>query len=163
MAQFKFHKKIINENLGSWRDKTGPWNFESDNYSFEYKGIKCSIERSESTGHLCGHINIGSNIHKTIYDWLSNYSEEVLQHWFRVHGGITHREESSGILTIGFDCAHSFDYIPINGEIGEVSIKNYRTMEYVKKELQDLIDQIYNHCNTKPPKKKTRLRFIELK
>lgn len=97
-------------------------------------GYHCIIKRN-TFRCLCGYVVLDSNI-KIELDVLNN---------LEVHGGITYIEyetiDNKEKLVIGFDCGHCWDYIPycefnFNGNV------IYRNVDFVKKELKKLIDQI---------------------
>lgn len=96
----------------------GEWVEESDEVDFDHEGIKCKVFRvvapdgpirEDGTqhifgGHLCGYISI-----PTDHPYFSkDYNDIEID----VHGGLTYGENINDEYWIGFDCAHSFDFIP---------------------------------------------------
>ncbi len=144
----------------------GEWVEEYDGIEFEYFGISCIItrvlkrepyakEEAYFGGHFCGYVRIPE---EHLY-----FRKEDID--LDCHGGITfnqiHEEH-----WIGFDCAHSADYIPsmqlIRKTMPELielrkmfpipeDLKNhpwdnpiYRNMEYCIKECKRMIEQLVN-------------------
>ncbi|WP_346564568.1 hypothetical protein [Staphylococcus haemolyticus] len=107
-------------------------------YSFKYKGYTAQIRRIQEYGHLCGYVKAD------IQDYSKEY-EIVGEH---AHGGVTWNENG----WIGFDCIHLGDFSlhqyemfeKIDGinPIGMDEGKNYRDFEYVKSNLQEIIDAL---------------------
>lgn len=122
-----------------------PWLEESDYEEFFYRGIECVVMRVINLKTLCGYIGIEEG-HK-------HYKKEYFD--FKVHGGITYSGTSlpngtkSGKWWLGFDTMHSGDLIPlfcdsvsgypnlffVNGPV-------YRDINYVKEQLENLVDQV---------------------
>lgn len=133
-----------------------PWLFEPDYTSYKIKDLHCIIKRGPSTS-LCGYIGIP--ITKDPYKNLipmENWHEEL-----RVHGGITFTESSRismhrmfpefrytrKLLWIGFDCSHYQDLLPLTFmEFGRRE-GQYRTIDYVKREIEKLAEQIIKVAN----------------
>lgn len=99
---------------------------EGDFRAFSYKGFDCSIVRSD-LGYLCGYVSV----HDSYKSKIDNLD---------CHGGITYKDDDR----IGFDCAHSFDYVPrfahIYGDAAE--ILEYRTMDFCVAECKKIVNQI---------------------
>lgn len=104
----------------------GEWVEEADVTDIEYLGYKASVVRvfkkepfaiqeAYFGGHLCGYVKIPEN-----HPYFKKYEVEI-----DCHGGITFNEAHEEHW-IGFDCAHSGDYIP--------------TMEYFRKTSPELIE-----------------------
>ncbi len=56
-------------------------------------------------GHLCGYVLIDKNH--------PDYDKDMMESDLDVHGGITYSMiEEDGFHHVGFDCAHSGDYLP---------------------------------------------------
>ncbi|MDR1937840.1 MAG: hypothetical protein LBQ73_05000 [Tannerellaceae bacterium] len=104
---------------------------EGNEKRFAYKGFECVILRCGV--HLCGYIGIPKG-HK-YYGKDYNYIDANVD----VHGGLTYAQEDNGIWVIGFDCAHYGDYtgFSILGSDG-----TYKNMEYVEKQIKNLVRQI---------------------
>jgi hypothetical protein len=90
----------------------GPWVNEPDEVLFEYAGYKCKIVRvcteeqlSQKQhmfgGYLCGYVCIPQQ-----HPYFKN---DISDMDVRCHGGITFKKP---FMWIGFDCAHSGDYVP---------------------------------------------------
>lgn len=113
-----------------------------------------SIVRNGS-GVLCGYVGLD----KEHSFYKVEYSE--LYH-LRVHGSLTFSDfrtsknpEFNNKWWLGFDCGHLTDYVPYplgrnNSDIGLAKSisgnpNNYRNVEYVKKEIKKLIQQLKYH------------------
>lgn len=92
----------------------------------EYRNIKYEIKRM-GLGHLCGYV------------YLPEATKVEDQLDFQVHGGITYNDGKK----IGFDCAHFGDWMPYFS-FKEAIYKNYN---FVKHEIENLIDQILEKNN----------------
>lgn len=137
-AEFKRNKDL-------WPD--GPWKSEPDDLEFEYKGYKCWITRNMDVGgHLLGYVLLPTE-HK--YHGVG-YDDIPLD----VHGGLTYSDSAQdGLWQIGFDCAHYNDFMPligvidkmVFGEHSKLKIRQgeaYRDIEFVKKEVINMVDQL---------------------
>lgn len=111
---------------------------EPDYLSFKYKGTKCEIKRNSEMLFLCGYASFRPCY---CYD-VANYRNNLEN--IDVHGGVTYFEVSpGGTITIGFDCAHINDLIPtFSIQAGEKEGEEYRTIDFVKKEIRRMVDQI---------------------
>ena len=111
---------------------------EPDYLSFKYKGTKCEIKRNSEMLFLCGYASFRP-YHCYDVAYYRNNLESI-----DVHGGVTYFEVSpSGTITIGFDCAHINDLIPtFSIQAGEKEGEEYRTTDFVKKEIRRMVDQI---------------------
>jgi hypothetical protein len=116
-------------------------------------GYDCAIRRVGTLGHLCGYVRVPEThpyYNKQIMDTdLDN---------FQVHWGLTFDGKMDFVQDdytlskdnreghwIGFDCAHSGDLYPPNILKYNENIPShevYRTMEYVKKECENLAKQL---------------------
>ena len=116
-----------------------PWEEEEDLYQWIHSGYYCEIRRSESTGSLCGYVEIPKNhpLFK-IYYIDKDFPD------FDVHGGITYSGlNKQNRWLIGFDCAHSGDYRPkLTNSIFIDDSSVYRNYEYVKIEVEYLVNQV---------------------
>lgn len=122
---------------------------EGNQKIFFYKGYKCLIKRTMDSGHLCGYVGLDEN--SRFYE--KNY-EEVYEK-IKCHGGITFADFWDNLQDqkyyLGFDCAHAFDLRPFvytrypqifkPDDITALQ-ETYKDMEYVEKEIQDVVDQI---------------------
>ena len=86
---------------------------------------------------LTGYVLIPENT--KLGKWLWKMGEDYISSKTDVHGGITYFEINDGLLWIGFDCGHAWDLDDFN-DIGEN--RTYRDMEFVRNEIQSLIDQL---------------------
>ena len=111
---------------------------EPNYVKFKYKGFDCEIKRHEYLLTLCGYASFRTkrSINKAQY-------RTALEH-IDVHGGITYFEISpSRKVTIGFDCAHYNDLSPTLQMLeGKKDYQKYRTIAFVKKEIERMVDQI---------------------
>ena len=119
-----------------WGD--GEWSVEPDSVEFEYEGYKCKVLRQSHLdgkdhqymfgGYLCGYIFIPSNhpFHEKPYEDIP----------VECHGGLTFGETLSGMYCIGFDCAHSFDYVP--------SIEHMKKTCTWMSPIKDLDEKLFN-------------------
>lgn len=124
----------------------GPWQDEPDVFIYrdEYSGYRCEIQRSVSSGHLCGYVFVPLD-HPFIVKRLAD-GRSLFDNPFEVHGGISYLKKSSShndVYIIGFDCAHLGDYIPIMGDSEWGSI--YRSFSYVKRETSYLARQLFEY------------------
>ncbi len=149
-------EKVIDKELKIKHWGKGEWVDEADRVTFEYKGHSCKVLRIHAWdgnkgdhlfgGHLCGYVKTNSDI--------SIDDEDNLD----VHGGITF--VSNG--WIGFDCAHSMDYVPsmeiffnknndlqqlykkMEIEDCEFFKKSYKNIGFCVEECKALVDQLEN-------------------
>jgi hypothetical protein len=135
---------------GPWQQEPGIKHVEE----FTHKGYKCVLQRNFG-GAWCGYVGIPKE-HPIVQH--EKYAD------LDVHGGVTWSEDrlprdeehSSVTFWVGFDCAHYNDYIPImevvlNQTPEYLNLlkrlrtnipKVYRTFEFAKQELINLIEQI---------------------
>lgn len=159
------------EQKRQWWDE-GEWCYEPDVVEFEHQSIKCLVKRVVAEepcaneehmfgGYLCGYVCIPQNhpyYHKPYEDLdidchkgltFGEYGEYTNEHW------------------IGFDCAHSGDYLPsteklkkrfafenpfpMEKEFKEFSIFNpvYRNMEYCIDQCKSIAEQLVKEKNEK--------------
>lgn len=142
----------------------GEWIEEPDEVKFTYKNYKCLIRRIAVPepyatdlcmfgGHLCGYVEIPISH----YCFNKNYNEINID----VHGGLTYSEmNEKNEYWIGFDCAHSEDYMPsseklkrenpyqnpfpISEKFKKYSMFNpiYRNIDFCVKNCMEMIDQL---------------------
>lgn len=139
------------------RDKSswgkGPWQNEPDKIQWQDKktGFPCLAVRGPS-GAWCGYVGVPPG-HK-YYGAPYNTADEI-----RVHGGLTfdgfcqpgpeektvcHKPdegEEDKVWWLGFDCAHSGDYMPAS-EYTFSRLGTYRDLDYVTKEVSSLAEQL---------------------
>lgn len=141
----------------------GEWVEEVDTVVFQYLGFEAVVQRilkrepyceieAYFGGHLCGYVRIPEN-----HIYFKNMDIDL-----DCHGGMTFNEAHEEHL-IGFDCAHSGDYVPTMeffkkqrqaaGEIERFSIPKeymnmalfnpvYRNMKYCIDECINIIEQL---------------------
>jgi len=124
------------------------WETEPDDLTFEFHGFRCRVFR-QSYGHLCGYLAIPED-----HPWRSADGPWQKGFWklntigVEVHGGITFSgwlvDEDPNQFWVGFDCAHSNDFVPEMpwGVLG--GGLEYRNVAFVKNELQKLALQALN-------------------
>lgn len=117
----------------------GPWQAESDHEDWidDSTGLACHINRCGGSGHLCGYVGLpeGHHLFGVKYGDIN----------VNVHGGLTYSAQEGDLWVIGFDCAHSGDYTPGYAWASEHSRrKSYKTFEYVKAEIESLLQQVYS-------------------
>lgn len=107
-----------------------------------YSGYMTLIVRT-SLGHLCGYVELP----KTHFQYGQDYFSISGQ--YDVHGGLTFGEymyQPSGreAWLIGFDCAHSSDYVPYLSGLASSSASTgqYRDIQFVRDELTKLCRQL---------------------
>lgn len=143
-------KTSYHVNKESWG--LGAWQGEPDKMQWidPSSGLDCLIVRGPS-GALCGYVGIPP-VHP--------FYEQVDFEQLRVHGGVTftgkctadehgichkHPFASKDVWWIGFDCAHAGDITPAhlgNYYYHMFEADTYKTIDYVKKEVEDLAKQL---------------------
>lgn len=132
----------------------GEWVEEVDFVKFEYKAIGCLIGRISvldgpkqdfvSGGYLCGYVNIHKD--HEMYGIIDNYDVDL-----DVHGGVTYSDFIGDDFYIGFDCAHSGDYIPSTEWFKKNSthmIEFYKKFPIPKEYLQNyLFNPVYRNID----------------
>ena len=139
----------------------GEWVEELDYVDFIHAGLQCKVIRlvhfewdgSAFGGYLCAYVEIPEG--HFLYNNVNLSLDKEVN--FDIHGGITHNVLAEGFHIIGFDCAHSCDYVPstelfkknielfpIPEEFKKYSLFNpvYRNMNYVIEECKCLANQI---------------------
>lgn len=144
----------------------GEWVEEFDKIKFEYRGYKAQINRIMILepyakdehyygGHLCGYVLIPNDD--------KYFAMEDID--IDCHGGVTFDGFNEDIRCIGFDCAHSGDYVPstelfkklrkkageldifpIPEELKKYSIFNptYKNIQFCIEECMRMIDQLHD-------------------
>jgi len=140
----------------------GEWVEELDAIRFEYKGYECLVMRivnqepyAKEEHYFGGHVN-GYVVIPKDHPFYGKNCDEID---FDCHGGITFSECSDTHL-IGFDCAHSMDYIPSleklrkefnvffkSGPVHEGVLSSYfnptyKNMDFCIKECKSIVDQL---------------------
>lgn len=134
------------------------WENEVDEMDFVYRGIDCYIWRNRHLGFLCGYCIVPKD-----HPWEEqDYGEIECD----VYGGVTfkdklHHKAHDERTWIGFDCGHIEDLMPFYWEMDgnpqnsyewEVTYKN---IEFVKKEIKSMVDQMLEKKNEMDRDKKT--------
>jgi hypothetical protein len=139
----KEHSDLCNKN--SKKARKGPWSLEPHRSNWEHKGLACMIVRNPRGGNLCGYVGVkeGHTLYGVRYEALDNV---------RVHGGLTysdvcsdyicHQNDDGETWWFGFDCAHSQDVMPNYPSEIDFPGCTYKDIEYVKKETQELAEQL---------------------
>lgn len=134
----------------------GPWDDEPDFRVWNCVSLPCVLGRN-GLGAWCGYVGVPSN-HP---DYESSYAE---LRDIRVHGRVTCADFEPQIIThvyqaigesvpiktywIGFDCAHSFDAVPV-GFLGAIrgDLEDYVTYQKAKDEVEVLVTQLLSRKN----------------
>lgn len=143
-----------------WED--GPWKTEPDIARWRHVGMECCIVRHPVRGHLCGYVGLPPDHPFYEMEWSD------VDGYIRVHGGVTlcigewplttapkeEVGEDPRLWWIGFDTTHGQDYAPGAGiTVGsllypdkgwsEWNLSHYRNFDYVRKETNDMAEQLY--------------------
>lgn len=141
----------------------GVWDKEPNYAKFTHAGLKCVVRRN-SFGAWCGYVKLPPgkllNAVKRIeqrreYNPLYKkfrggigYNAKVLR-GVSVHGGLTYsgklRRNTGGLergLWVGFDCAHSCDFVPKMASFSFADQSQYRDMTFVIDETSSLAEQV---------------------
>jgi len=115
--------------------ESGPWTYEPDSDFGIDRGVQWAILRHPNLGHLCGYIGVPS-------ESLPPGKEND----FEVHGGVTfdQKGDDNDLFWIGFDCSHSWDYVPglpADFRFDPPAKETYKQISYVKNEITNLITQ----------------------
>jgi hypothetical protein len=144
-----------------WND--GEWVHEPDIIFFTYRDYDCKIIRSAQLepyakiehvygGFLCGYVRI---------PFAHPFRHEIFEDMdIECHGGLTFGQVSDAHW-IGFDCAHSGDFMPSTEKWKKESIRcreiyplpkeferfsifnpTYKNIEFVKNECKSIVDQL---------------------
>ena len=119
---------------------------EPNTETFEYKGYKCLIRRTSHGGNLNGYVGLpkGHRFYEKHYDDLN----------IDCHGGLTWgdfwKDQNDDLWYIGFDTAHSGDYLPFEQMFNRHRVgwswlgenETYRDINYVRQECKNIVDQI---------------------
>lgn len=155
-----YSKQFKTEKFGE-----GEWVDEPDEVVFTHCGFKCRVSRigvNETpfpgifTAHLCGYIFVPKD-----HPWFGLSKEDFWEKDIDVHGGISDSYPySDDLWRIGFDCAHSGDYvpgfnstkkneflsqldhaIPKDSFLGRMFNPTYKNVAFVTEELKKLAEQ----------------------
>lgn len=129
----------------------GPWIDEPDRKEWRHAGLPCLIVRQD-LGALCGYVGVppGHPAHGQDYGSVDVSVHGGLTYGDRCTGKICHQPqpgETDEIWWLGFDCAHAFDLVPglvvrLPGILRESLGGEYRTIEYVEGEVNQLAEQL---------------------
>lgn len=131
---------------------------EGDVFLWKDKDFICIAYRNGVIGHWCGYVGITKE-HPAFGKkyWITSESENGLTkveeaiNDVRVHGGLTFASthyiwEIDERWFFGFDCAHCDDIVIYpntpDDEIVGLYDREYRTLDYVKKEIKLLAEQL---------------------
>jgi hypothetical protein len=162
------HRFSSDEKMEWWG--YGEWVEEPDLVKFKYKDIECMVTRVAMEvpyakdfhmfgGFLNGYVALTAD-----HSFYQKKYEDIL---VDCHGGLTFGETYDNHYWIGFDCSHSFDYVPSTENMKKmapcmesvrnwerkakemfginsafVSIKQYRNIEFCISECKSIIDQL---------------------
>lgn len=146
----------------------GPWQDEPDRVEWRCKGtprLACLIVRADMTGALCGYVGVPEG-----HPW---HGAGVGFTGANVHGGVTYGApcdvgghicheprlgEPADVWWIGFDCGHYYDVLPgTNALLARVGLPwpdmggTYRTVSYVRAEVESLARQAQRAAKGLPP------------
>ena len=125
-----------------------PWENEQSHLEwFTAAGLLGVIHRVEWQGHLCGYVRVPAG-----HPWHGVEREFDID--ATCHGGVTYTRnykpggpepDPDGGWFVGFDCAHAGDLSPRTmerlGRTHPSSDETYRTLDYVKHEVEQLAAQ----------------------
>lgn len=139
---------------------------EHDYIEFIYKDFECRIKRMYVKGphaknecyfggHLCGYVKIPEN-----NKYFNKHYDEID---IDCHGGLTYSNYQDNNYYIGFDCAHSFDYLPSMEMFKQKNEKikqffeqyermnlfypTYKNMDFCIEECKSIVDQLIGQGN----------------
>ena len=111
------------------------WEKEPSFLEFSYKGYLCQIRRHSSLLNLCGYVVLP----KQNKFFGKNYNDIDVE----VHGGLTYSQDiGEDFWKIGFDCGHLYDISPGLSPSFLEDKSTYKNIEYVKREIENMVDQI---------------------
>jgi len=120
------------------------WETEPNVVKFEYNGLKCFILRHSSFLHLCGYVGLPPS--HFFYE-----KKNIEQLPLNIHGGITFSEFGDGSQDnlfekgyhwIGFDCNHSFDFVPGAQFFDNQTNLSYKNIDFAIREVKSLAKQL---------------------
>lgn len=137
---------------GDWGP--GPWQDEPDRVEWEHNGFPCLMRRNmQVTGSWCGYVAVPEE-HPAFekgYGYLDVSAHGGLTYSDHCDGEVCHTPKpgaSDNVWWLGFDCAHAGDLSPkmevLTGRMGfpDLSWQRYRDLDWVKKEVEHLADQL---------------------
>ncbi len=135
-----------------------PWENEPNYVRFKTESrLWAEVKRHPTMLHLCGYLHIPKA--HPVYTW----NEGDIERELHAYGGITYNHKDASKLVLGFDCAHADDFSPgVFASLLAIRFKNggntdslfditkptdYKTIEFVKKEIQKLDKQVEEALN----------------
>lgn len=130
----------------------GPWDTEPDRIEWRSHGMPALMVRNH-VGAWCGYVGLapGHPAHGKGYDEVDVEAHGGLTYAARCAGHICHvpRDgESDEVWWLGFDTAHSWDYVPSLARYmltlypDPTGITTYRDVAYVRAEVERLAEQL---------------------
>lgn len=127
----------------------GPWNKEPDYCEWVYRGQKCLALRNMEYGFWQGFVGITSD-HPAFNKQLTDIFNEKWGLCVLVHGGLCmagklpskYKDLNKKYWWFGFSCCQAEDIIPI--EKSSDPEQSYKNFSFVRSEVQELIDQLFN-------------------
>lgn len=125
-----------------------PWEGEPDNAEWvdESTGLHGHIMRNTITHTLCGYVGVTSG------DLVGVDYNRILMGDYTPHCGLTYSGREGNVWWLGFDTAHSEDFLPglyikmrmvnHNGKESWPPTTNYRTWEFVDAEIRRMMECI---------------------
>jgi|SRR5208282_2898929 len=119
----------------------GPWSTEPDAVDWMTRvGLRGVILRDDELGTWAGYVGLPPGHPATLRDVDTLHA----------HGGVNFgpKESSrpklrgSGLLWVGFDCAHAGDLVPAFFGRSRLVIGEYRNVTYVREQVEDLAYQL---------------------
>ena len=127
----------------------GEWTIEPDRKEWidPITGFECEAKR-QSHGAWSGYVTIPASTFRPFPLSMHARVREELQN-IDCHGGVTYSsvEVDNEAATIGFDCSHSYDYIPNSRHLLN-SDTTYRNLAYVEAECTKICHQAMIILNT---------------
>lgn len=144
----ELHAATCRENM---KGLEGEWQNEPDRVEFKYAGLDCMLVRNNRSLNWCGYVGVPENHPAHGKDYDSDILNDV-----SVHGGLTYSDSCAVPIChitegedktwwFGFDCAHAGDLSPLNMRYMNTELRKYETYRnaaYVKKETQELAEQL---------------------
>lgn len=131
----------------------GPWDDEPDEWHGEFHGLKVRAVRHSVFGSWLGYVLLprGHPQYGLPYNEIEADGATYAEHG--AHQDNLELMEKSlqdeEVWEVGFDCGHAWDYQPGMTRFNEVmgleplgKIENYKTLEYVKKRLEEMAAQL---------------------
>jgi len=105
----------------------------------EWSGELCHARRNPTTLTWCGYVGIPAG-----HPWHGMDGDDIPAD---VHGGITWADrylpwaEPDGLYWIGFDCAHSYDFMPGIQQTALLADGTYKNLSFVQDQIRSLMEQ----------------------